>query len=65
MSLGRAAAIAGIAIVSFMIAGTIRVSVDDAWLWALLSLFIVCFAAGRRRGVRPWEQRWWWEGRGE
>ncbi len=61
MSLGRLAAIAGIVITALMIAGTIPVSVDDAWLWSLLSLFVVSFFSSRRRGRRPWEQRWWWE----
>lgn len=60
--LRTAAAIAGIVIVALMIAGEIAVTVDDAWLWSLLALFAVCLiAGGRRRGRRPWEQRWWWE----
>jgi hypothetical protein len=60
ISMGRGAAVAGIIIVALMIAGTIDVSIDDAWLWSLLSLFVVCFVFGKRR-LRPWEQRWWWE----
>jgi len=39
--MGRAAATAGLIIVALMIAGTIPVEVDDAWLWALLALFAV------------------------
>ncbi len=61
MSVGRAAAIAGIVIVALMKAGTIPVAVDNAWLWGLLSLFCVNLLVGRRRGRRPWEQRWWWD----
>ena len=62
LSVGRAAAIAGIVIVALMIGGTIPVAVDDAWLWGLLSLFAVNLLVGRgRRGRRPWEQRWWWD----
>lgn len=60
-SLGRAAPIAGIVIIALMIAGTISVTVDNAWLWGLLSLFAVSLFARRRRALRPWEQRWWWE----
>ena len=43
-----APAIAGAIIVGLMIAGTIPVTIDDAWLWALLVLFLVSFlgAAG-------------------
>jgi hypothetical protein len=37
--MGRAAATAGVIIVALMIAGTIPVAIDDAWLWALLALF--------------------------
>lgn len=59
--LRRAAAIAGIVIVSLMIAGTISVTVDDAWLWALLALYAVCLLARGRGRARLWEQRWWWE----
>ena len=46
--IGVAPAIAGIIIVALMIAGTIPVTIDDAWLWALLVLFILSFlgAAG-------------------
>lgn len=56
-----AAAIVGIVIVALMIAGTIPVAVDDAWLWSLLALYIVCLVARGRARVRFWEQRWWWE----
>jgi len=47
-----APAIAGIVIVALMIAGTIPVTIDDAWLWALLVLFLVSFlgAAGGSHG---------------
>ena len=38
-----APAIAGIIIVALMIAGTIPVIIDDAWLWSLLALFVVSF----------------------
>jgi hypothetical protein len=43
-----APAIAGIVIVALMIAGKIPVTMDDAWLWGLLVLFVVSFlgAAG-------------------
>ncbi|HEU4758907.1 MAG TPA: hypothetical protein VFT91_02885 [Dehalococcoidia bacterium] len=52
--LGRSAALAGLIIVALMIAGTIPVEADDAWLWALLALFavsLVSFGPGppRRR----------------
>jgi hypothetical protein len=49
---GVAPAIAGIVIVSLMIAGTIPVTIDDAWLWGLLVLFVVLFltSAGGSRG---------------
>ena len=40
---GVAPAIAGTVIVSLMIAGTIPVTIDDAWLWGLLVLFLVLF----------------------
>jgi hypothetical protein len=59
---GRAAAIAGVVIMALMIEGTISVVIDDAWLWVLLGLFVACLLA-RPRGRRPWEERWWWEGR--
>ena len=49
---GVAPAIAGIVIVSLMIAGTIPVTIDDAWLWGLLILFVVLFltSAGGSHG---------------
>jgi len=49
---GVAPAIAGAIIVGLMIAGTIPVTIDDAWLWALLFLFLVSFlgAAGGSHG---------------
>jgi len=49
---GVAPAIAGIVIVSLMIAGTISVTIDDAWLWGLLVLFSVLFltSAGGSHG---------------
>ena len=51
-SVSVAPAIAGIVIVSLMIAGTIPVTIDDAWLWGLLVLFVASFlgAAGGSRG---------------
>ncbi len=57
---GRAATIAGIIIMALMIEGTIAVVIDDAWLWGLLALFIVCLFSGGR-GRRSWQERWWWE----
>ncbi len=57
---GRAAAIAGIIIMALMIEGAIAVVIDDAWLWGLLALFIVCLFSGSR-GRRPWREVWWWE----
>ena len=42
--IGVAPAIAGAVIVALMIAGTIPVVIDDAWLWAVLVLFLVLFA---------------------
>ena len=49
---GVAPAIAGIVIVSLMIAGTIPVTIDDAWLWGLLVLFVLLFldSAGGQHG---------------
>jgi len=41
-----APAIAGIVIVALMIAGTIPVTIDDAWLWGLLVLFVLLFMEG-------------------
>jgi len=51
-SAGIAPAIAGIVIVSLMIAGTIPVTIDDAWLWGLLVLFSMLFmtSAGGSHG---------------
>ena len=43
--MGRAAGIAGLVIVSLMLAGTIPVRIDDAWLWSLLALFLVTVVA--------------------
>ena len=40
---GVAPAVAGAVIVALMLAGTIPVAIDDAWLWALLVLFLVLF----------------------
>jgi hypothetical protein len=50
--MGVAPAIAGIVIVSLMIAGTIPVTIDDAWLWGLLVLFLLLFldSAGGTHG---------------
>lgn len=49
---GVAPAIAGTVIVSLMIAGTIPVTIDDAWLWGLLVLFLLLFldSAGGSHG---------------
>ncbi len=49
---GVAPAIAGIVIVSLMIVGTIPVTIDDAWLWGLLVLFLLLFldSAGGSHG---------------
>ena len=44
------AALAGVIIVSLMIAGTIDVEIDDAWLWVLLALFAVAMVSGAPRG---------------
>jgi nitric oxide reductase large subunit len=60
ISIGRAAAIAGIVITALMIEGTIPVAADDAWLWSLLALFVVGLFPRRGR-LRPWEQQWWWK----
>ena len=43
--MGRAAGIAGMVIVALMLAGTIPLKIDDAWLWSLLVLFLVTVAA--------------------
>lgn len=48
---GIAPAIAGIIIVSLMIAGTIPVTIDDAWLWGLLVLFVVLFMTSAGSGA--------------
>ena len=48
---GVAPAIAGIVIVSLMIAGTIPVTIDDAWLWGLLGLFSVLFLTSGAGGT--------------
>lgn len=48
--LGRAAAVAGLIIVALMIAGTIPVEIDDAWLWSLLALFALAMVAGGPAG---------------
>ena len=56
ISVGRAAPITGIIIVALMIEGTIPIAVDDAWLWALLSLFSLCLLQ-RGRDWKPW-RRW-------
>ena len=50
-SLGSAAAIAGVVIVALMIAGTIPVTVDDAWQWSLLALFSVCLVGAGRQAA--------------
>ena len=46
--MGRAAGIAGVVIVSLMLAGTIPVRIDDVWLWSLLALFLVTVVAPDR-----------------
>ena len=51
--MGRAAALAGVIIVALMLAGTIPLEIDDAWLWALLALFLIATVApGRTPPVR-------------
>jgi len=52
--MGRAAATAGLIIVALMIAGTIPVEIDDAWLWALLALFAVSMVMPGNG--RPWRR---------
>ena len=52
--MGRAAATAGVIIVALMIAGTIPVEIDDAWLWALLALFAVAVVMPDHG--RPWRR---------
>jgi membrane-bound metal-dependent hydrolase YbcI (DUF457 family) len=37
--MGRGAGVAGLIVVALMIADTIPVKIDDAWLWSLLALF--------------------------
>ncbi len=51
-ALGRLAATAGLIIVALMIAGTISVEVDDAWLWSLLALYAVAMVSGGPGGHR-------------
>ena len=46
--MGRAAGLAGVVIVALMLAGTIDVKIDDAWLWSLLALFLVTMVAPDR-----------------
>ena len=46
--MARAAGIAGAIIVGLMLAGTIPVAIDNAWLWSLLALFLVATAAPGR-----------------
>jgi hypothetical protein len=46
--MNRAAGIAGVVIVALMLAGTIPVEIDNAWLWSLLALFLVTTAAPGR-----------------
>jgi len=43
--MGRPAGLAGVIIVALMIAGTIPVVIDDAWLWSLLALFLLTVVA--------------------
>ena len=52
--MGRAAATAGLIIVALMIAGTIPVEIDDAWLWSLLALFAVAMVMSGNG--RPWRR---------
>ena len=52
--MGRAAATAGVIIVALMIAGTIPVEIDDAWLWSLLALFAI--ATVFSGDSRPWRR---------
>ncbi|MDP2674887.1 MAG: hypothetical protein Q8Q00_08275 [Dehalococcoidia bacterium] len=52
--MGRAAATAGVIIVALMIAGTIPVEIDDAWLWALLALFAIAMVMPGNG--RPWHR---------
>ena len=52
--MGRAAATAGVIIVALMIAGTIPVEIDDAWLWSLLALFAVAMVMSGNG--RPWRR---------
>jgi hypothetical protein len=40
------AALTGVILVALMIAGTIDVEIDDAWLWALLALFAIAMIGG-------------------
>jgi hypothetical protein len=57
--MGRAAGIAGVVIVALMLAGTIPVEIDNAWLWSLLALFLVTVIGPSRthRGRRTRTER--------
>jgi hypothetical protein len=46
------ASLTGVIIVALMIAGTIDVEIDDAWLWVLLALFAVAMVGGGATGGR-------------
>ena len=52
--MGRVAVTAGLIIVALMIAGTIPVEIDDAWLWALLALFAIAMVSPGNG--RPWHR---------
>ena len=52
--LGGSAALAGLIIVALMIAGTIPVEIDDAWLWSLLALFATAMVMPGHG--RPWHR---------
>ena len=52
--MGRAADTAGVIIVALMIAGTIPVEIDDAWLWSLLALFAIAMVMPDHG--RPWHR---------
>ncbi len=53
-SMARSAALAGLIIVALMIAGTIPVEIDDAWLWVLLALFAIAMVFSG--SGRPWHR---------